>query len=351
MPTDTDQETFSNVQPIDEPETFSNVTKIEPSTYQKLTAPIDSEAHNPVSRFFSSVGGAVIGAPEGLYNTLRHPGDTLAGISDSVGAWMDPKTRPTWEGIKSVLPEALGGGVGTVAAGEALGAAVPKIVKAGGVAREAIGGAIHDEGQLTPGVEAASKATGGAVGAVAGHAIGGPIGAEVGGVAGYTLGPALLDKIFPEPKNLAEARAQAEAYQAKAEDLMRRGREQDALDRRAARTQAAQDEADAEARKAVPISQSPNYPQLLAAKRAAMKPPEPSPIVEPNSPAPKINTTYVSYPRPLLVKMANMGNVDALKELVRNPGGVDVQSAVPNARYLMELDAPRQTYGGVSLAQ
>lgn len=110
----------------------------EQSTYQKLTAPIDPGAHNPVSRFFSSVGGAVIGAPEGVYNTLRHPIDAANSVKQSVGAYFDPSTRPTMQGAISVLPEALGQGVGGVAAGEVaggiksgVGAGVKKIVPSG----------------------------------------------------------------------------------------------------------------------------------------------------------------------------------------------------------------------------
>jgi hypothetical protein len=106
-----------------------------------LTAPIDTEAKNPVSRTLSSAGGTVIGA-------LSHPIDTAKGaleslgdvatlgltqgspIGESVKAWANPKTRPTWEGIKSVLPEALGQGIGNVALGEVAGAVVPPVARA-----------------------------------------------------------------------------------------------------------------------------------------------------------------------------------------------------------------------------
>ena len=91
-----------------------------PSLYQKLTAPIDPGAHNPATRFLSSVGGAVIGAPEAALNTMRHPIDTAKGVVSSLQAWRDPNT---WKGALSVLPEALGQGVGNVAAGEITGAA------------------------------------------------------------------------------------------------------------------------------------------------------------------------------------------------------------------------------------
>ena len=68
-------------------------------------------------------------------------------------------------------------------------------------------------------------------------------------------------------------------------------------------------------------------------------------IVDPNSPAPAINRTLVSYPRDVLAALARSGDVDALKELIRNPAGIDVNQAVPGWRYLIE---PGQTrvYGG-----
>ncbi len=98
----------------------------------KLTAPIDTEAKNPVSRTLSSIGATVIGAPAAIGQTVLHPFDTATKMGQDIGeslkTWADPKTRPTWEGIKSVLPEAIGQGIGNVALGEAAGAVVPKVV-------------------------------------------------------------------------------------------------------------------------------------------------------------------------------------------------------------------------------
>ena len=123
----------------------------------KLTAPIDTEAKSPISRTLSSAGGTVIGA-------LSHPIDTAKGaleslgdaatlgltkgspLSQSVDTWLNPKTRPTWEGIKSVLPEALGQGIGNVALGEAAGVVAPPIVK--GIGR--IPDAIRDKAFTPP---------------------------------------------------------------------------------------------------------------------------------------------------------------------------------------------------------
>lgn len=63
---------------------------------------------------------------------------------------------------------------------------------------------------------------------------------------------------------------------------------------------------------------------------------EPSRIVTPLSPAPAVGRTLVSYDRNLLVHMARGGDLNALRELIRNPGGIDVKTAVPNSKYLLE---------------
>jgi len=75
-------------------------------------------------------------------------------------------------------------------------------------------------------------------------------------------------------------------------------------------------------------------------------PPEASKIVSPLSPPPPINRTLVSYDRNLLVHMARGGDLNALRELIRNPGEIDVANAVPNSKYLMEGNAPTNIYGG-----
>jgi len=102
------------------------------SMYQRLTQP-DQTTANPVARFFSNVGGAVIGAPGAALSAIAHPIDTIKGMGNSVNnaidAYANPATRPSWEGIKSVLPEALGMATGNVAAGEATGAALPEMVR------------------------------------------------------------------------------------------------------------------------------------------------------------------------------------------------------------------------------
>src|SRR5579859_8577 len=83
-------------------------------------------------------------------------------------------------------------------------------------------------------------------------------------------------------------------------------------------------------------------PQLVS----KFTPPESGRIQAPNSPAPAINKTLVSYDRRLLVEMAKGGDLNALRELIRNPGGIDVATAVPNSKYLLEGNQPTSIYGG-----
>jgi len=73
--------------------------------------------------------------------------------------------------------------------------------------------------------------------------------------------------------------------------------------------------------------------------------PEPSRIANPNSPAPAINKTYVSYPGDLLVELAKKGDLNAVRELIRNPRGININD-IPGVRYLIEQGRPGAVYGG-----
>ena len=92
------------------------------------------------------------------------------------------------------------------------------------------------EGELTPGTKVAAQLAGGGTGLAAGTALGHPY---AGGIAGYRSGPAILDRLLPEPEGISAKRVEGETYQQKAEDLMRRGKEQSAFDREVARTEKA----------------------------------------------------------------------------------------------------------------
>lgn len=85
-----------------------------------VTDAYDPNASGVTQRFLGAAGGALLSAPGAIINAIAHPVDTASnavkGVSDSVAAYENPKTRPTWEGIKSVLPEALGMGFGNAAA-------------------------------------------------------------------------------------------------------------------------------------------------------------------------------------------------------------------------------------------
>ena len=93
----------------------------------------------------------------------------------------------------------------------------------------------------------------------------------------------------------------------------------------------------------VPITRSPNYDPAAYRAGVAQRTtppapaPTPSPIAEPGSPLPQTSRTLVSYPRTLLVEMAKHGDLEALRELIRNPGGIDWRAAVPNAKYMLEF--------------
>lgn len=90
------KQTFTNVTPIPQQQTFSNVTPIgdsQPSVWDVLTQPTDkTDAEYGRYRGAAGVAGATIkglddvargtqGAIEGLYNTVRHPIDTVKGIA------------------------------------------------------------------------------------------------------------------------------------------------------------------------------------------------------------------------------------------------------------------------------
>ncbi len=139
----------------------------EPSFYEKLTGSprfdpetmAFDEAHpvlGKATRALSSIGGNILGLPGGLYHAIadkptpqeeeefkghtRIPGElaierlTSAPIVRGVQDWQ--KMHPSVRGILSVLPEALGQGVGTVAGAE-LGGRATKF--AGDVAGKAAG--------------------------------------------------------------------------------------------------------------------------------------------------------------------------------------------------------------------
>lgn len=254
---------------------------------QRLTEP-DVTTQNPYVRGASNFGAGVISGLASIPGAIRHPIDTAKGIwqsvSDAVDTYSDPAKRPTLEGALSVLPDALSYGAGNAVSGELTGAAVGGLKASSSLARQSIGASLHTpEGALTPGAQIAGEVGGGAAGAGLGHLTGNNYIAAGAAGAGYKIGPYLLDKIFPEPAEVADKRALAEMYQQKAEDLMRRGREQDALDRQSAR----QELLNAKAGKPVPLTQSPYYNQIQAAQTQAAEDAKPVPLK--NSPNYNIN--------------------------------------------------------------
>lgn len=59
-------------------------------------------------------------------------------------------------------------------------------------------------------------------------------------------------------------------------------------------------------------------------------------IHDPNSPPAPEPTTYQSYTRNELVRMARQGDVEALKELRRSPADTGGAAAVPNSKFMLE---------------
>lgn len=176
-----------------------------------------------------------------------------------------------------------------------------------------------------------------------------------------TLPENAFRKMVPEPATYPGAQLPSidEFYMNKAKDLMQREAQQRVLDNRS-RVEAAREA------KAAPQPSPFGNATSTSSPIGDLKLPEPgalpqgsstpfvskfteapsSKIVSPLSPPPPINRTLVSYDRNLLVHMARGGDLNALRELIRNPGGIDVASAVPNSKYLMEGGAPTNIYGG-----
>lgn len=125
-------------------------------TYEKLTAPIDTGAQNPATRLLSSVGGAVMGAPAAIWNQAQsiaqNPTKMLLGPAGALipenANLSDYGKAATWKAIPSVLPEALGAGIGAYATGEMTGAAAgkapPAMGEIAGNARASIARAMRD---------------------------------------------------------------------------------------------------------------------------------------------------------------------------------------------------------------
>jgi len=179
-----------------------------PSLYQRLTQP-DQTTANPVARFFSNVGGAVIGAPGAAASAIAHPIDTLKGMGNSVNqaidAYANPATRPTFKGAMSVLPEALGMATGNVAAGEAGGAVLGKAGDAVGGVRSAARDASFKEyptngPQLNKGAARLGRAGGAVAGGGIGAALPIPGAGTAGGFAGFELGPSMMEKVLGTPE-------------------------------------------------------------------------------------------------------------------------------------------------------
>lgn len=110
--------------------------------YHKITEPIHPELQNPIARTTASAVGTMVGMPESIYQTAKQSSNSLpsAILGPAYDVAIKPaidavkgyaELKPSWEGIKSVLPEALGQGIGNVAPGEMLKGYATKLSEAG----------------------------------------------------------------------------------------------------------------------------------------------------------------------------------------------------------------------------
>lgn len=116
----------------------------EPSAYSQITASYNPKIEElaqkhpiigPILRFLDATGGAVLSTPESIAKGIRDaaisyatggtvPTDTQKAVEEGISGWADPNVR---RGALSVLPEALGQGVGAVAGSEGLNAITGKL--------------------------------------------------------------------------------------------------------------------------------------------------------------------------------------------------------------------------------
>jgi hypothetical protein len=185
----------------------------QPSTWQRLKQGEGTRLYDPGAEQFaekhpgmlgtgvralSAFGGAVGNIIPTTLSSLYDAGKMMTGNTapmqqdlQSVSDWFDPKTRPNWQQIKSVLPEALGVGAGSEVGGALTGEAARRIPEVPQSVAEAtrVRTPRNPTGALKPAVRTTAQ-TLGAVGGAMSH---GPYGA----VAGYALAPKLLDMVLP----------------------------------------------------------------------------------------------------------------------------------------------------------
>ncbi len=297
------------------------------------------------SQVFEGLSNFVVSVAKDPFNIVKPLHGMASNLTEGVGlpdkgslltGYHTPSVGKTIGALASILGGAQGTG---------------KVAEVASSAREAIGEAIHtEEGALKPGVKLAGKVGGGAAGA----AIGSTVGHEyLGAAAGYKLGPSLLDQLFPESKASVAERAQAAEYAQRAEDLMRRGKAQDIIDRRAAINARL-------AAKAVP--KITPFGEGATSTAGAGAPPtgllsemgSPTPfrqpsvqyvkqfekpqgkIVSPESEPPDIKVTYQSIPKAELFKKVMSGDKLAVSEWQRR--GLILPD---NVRYLVEEAGPK----------
>lgn len=267
----------------------------------------------PIVRFLDAAGGAAMSTPEAIVKGIRdaakfanNPYDpsneTVQSVGEGVTGWANPNVR---KAALSLLPEALGQGVGSVAGGEIMG----------------------------PVAEAAGKGAGKGLN-LTGKALS-PIKPQLSSIADVAMHPtqipgkiikAVVDQI-PDTPELAAAKQRILEEQQGTEINKARAM-QDAEIRRQARIKAQQEKAATEP-KATPAESIPkgtNYGQFLEQRRleteAAMK----SPIVKPGTPVPE------SEGRPATWKNQSVADLATTGGPLTRPAAVQAQ--------LRQLDIP-----------
>lgn len=162
----------------------------------------------------------------------------------------------------------------------------------------------------------------------------------------------VLRKLIPEQPTFpgGSLPSKEEFYAQRGADLMKRGAQQATLDRQAAaaarvaaKNALPPDQFVGMTSSATPIGNAPlpevseaaQQPQIQMVSKLSSAPAK-SKIVLPGSQPPDIKVTYQSYPREKLYDMAKMGNIDAGRELLRNPKGFELP---PNFKFLIEEGA------------
>lgn len=336
-------------------ERFSEITTGTRHPIDDTVAALRNWRDKPVENLGQLAGDTARVLPNMARSVLYHPVETVKAVTGGNQFAEDIENKrygaaaaDVAGGTANVLgPVALGGPEAMEATGDASARAISRAGETMQPVKDSIGrmtrepgviemqpdgtGRFVKAGPLKPAVKLGSRIVGAGTGATAGNIGLGPYGAAGGAVAGWRLGPDVADLILPEhpnpvgpysplPKRMSIPEPElpgtgaplpdaGEFYENKAEDLMKRGKEQETLDRKA--------KADA----------------LREAKSKIV-------IAGENAPTPR-NTGSEGRPatwtNEKVYELASKGNRDAITQI-----GERQLEMPPNARYIMgDIDVAR----------